>query len=65
MLNWLMRWWTRKQRHTDREILWPQLLIECRNRTNALRTFQMHMEIDPAYRGLSVEQKQAFLKELP
>ena len=65
MIDWLNRWMTRKLREADREQLWPQLVEESRNRALAERAFRTHMDIDPAYHGLTAEQKQAFLEQLP
>lgn len=64
--GWVMRLWRARQRRLDVELLWPVCIAEARgHRGGAERAFLMHMDIDPAYAGLSDNDKRQILNDLP
>ena len=61
----ILGWWRRHQRWTDVSILWPSCLEGAVDRAHAEMAFRLHMEIDPAYRDFTDDEKVAFIKGLP
>ncbi len=62
----IWRLWHAIQRQIDIRMLWPAILDGADgNRQTALTAFRVHMQLDEAYRGMSEDEKQAFLRNLP
>lgn len=61
----IWHWWRRIQRHADIVFLWETIAERTQDRDGAEAAFRLHMEMDPAYDGMSEAEKQKFLKELP
>jgi hypothetical protein len=64
-MSFLTRWWDRRRRDLDVQILWPQCLKQADDRQRALVAFRLHMDLDPAYENLTEREKDAFLETLP
>ena len=64
-MNLLSRWWNRRRREIDVQVLWPQCLRQAGSREVAKRAFRTHMELDPAYSDMSDDEKDMFLETLP
>lgn len=61
----IIKWWRRRQRTLDIELLWPSCKQQTKTRLDAEAVFRVHMEMDPAYGDLDECDKLKFLKELP
>lgn len=65
-MNLILRWWRRRQRRIDVEVLWPALLEAANgDRERASFGFHVHMRRDPAYRDMSTIEKVDFVEALP
>ena len=64
--NWIMNRWRARLRALDVELLWPECIAAARgNRSLAEVAFAAHMAMDPAYDGLSDNEKRQILDNLP
>ena len=55
MFGGLAKWWRRRQRRIDREILWPSMLIVGRE-DDAVSAMLKHAAIDPAWSDMSPDE---------
>jgi hypothetical protein len=53
---WIVRWWEKRQRMADLEILWPSLKRHADHVEKAKTAFLLHTAIDPAWRDFTDEQ---------
>lgn len=63
-MNWLSRWWRKRQRRIDLQVLWPTLKEFCDNLPQARAAFFLHMQMDSAYADLSTDEKREYVEEL-
>lgn len=48
-MNWIRRWWNRRRRRIDMDILWPTCLAQARDLDHAKAAFAVHAFNDQAW----------------
>lgn len=64
MMSWITRWWRKRQRDIDVQILWPSLVRESADLGRAKAAFAFHAFRDPAWSDMDDEQIMAFVDRL-
>lgn len=66
MLNRLKRWWNRRLRKIDIDILWPTVCRRCQDDPEGARNvFHLHVCMDPAWMDLTEQEQTQIIAKLP
>jgi hypothetical protein len=60
-MRWLLRWWHRRQRAIDKDVLWPACKAQAGNLAEARQMMFLHAAMDPAWRDLSAGEVAAII----
>jgi hypothetical protein len=55
-MRWLLKWWHRRQRDIDIQMLWPSFKNQAADMTRARTAFECHTSRDRAWLCLSDEE---------
>lgn len=55
-MNWLRKWWYKRQREVDLQILWPACVLNAPSLYDAKAAFAAHAYNDPAWISLGEDE---------
>jgi hypothetical protein len=50
---WVTRWWKKRQRMIDLDILWPVCKAKAHDIEHARQAFLLHAKLDPAWQDMT------------
>jgi len=64
LFEWLSRWWNKRRRQIDIEILWPLCVDNAQSLDHAKAAFAMHAMNDDAWLSLGADEALAIIEGL-
>jgi hypothetical protein len=55
-MNWVKRWWRKRQRLIDLELLWPVCKARARDIEHARQAFLLHAKLDSAWQDVTEQE---------